>query len=104
MSGSDAWLRELMAPPDLRPGQANDADEIIPGPTPATHTHTHTHTYTPLTAARWLALDGLGRGAAGLWLGNSTAAREAAAAGGRTKGVVNCATVDARECMTSPRD
>ena len=31
MASSDAWLRELMEPPDLRPGQANDADEIVPG-------------------------------------------------------------------------
>ena len=25
------WLQELLEPPDLRPGQANDSDEIIPG-------------------------------------------------------------------------
>ena len=31
MASSDAWLRELMEPPDLRPGQANDSDEIVPG-------------------------------------------------------------------------
>ena len=31
MAASAVWLRELMEPPDLRPGQANEMDEIFPG-------------------------------------------------------------------------